>query len=100
MAQNILRYNVVIVGKFFNKGSWMSEAWRKAHPEEFMEEPDGPPRRILNGEERMELLRLEPNPTGAMCVRSPGTPPPHGVRLTPAGGETPKLLKERTYQPT
>ena len=24
MAQNVLRYNVVIVGKFFNKGSWMS----------------------------------------------------------------------------
>ena len=22
MAQNVLRYNVVIVGKFFNKGSW------------------------------------------------------------------------------
>ena len=29
MAQNVLRYNVVIVGSFFNKGSWMSEAWRK-----------------------------------------------------------------------
>ena len=23
MAQNVLRYNVVIVGKFFNKGSWV-----------------------------------------------------------------------------
>ena len=30
MAQSVLRYNVVIVGKFFNKGSWVSEAWRKA----------------------------------------------------------------------
>ena len=28
MAQNVLRYNVVIVGKFFNKGCWMSEAWK------------------------------------------------------------------------
>ena len=37
MAQNVLRYNVVIVGKFFNKGSWVSEAWRKEHPEEFEE---------------------------------------------------------------
>ena len=100
MAQNVLRYNVVIVGSFFNKGSWVSEAWRKAHPEEFMEEPDGPPRRILNANERRELLLLEPNPMGAMCVRSPGTPPPHGVRLTPAGGETPKPQKERTNQPT
>ena len=32
MAQSVLRYNVVIVGKFFNKGSWVSEAWRKDHP--------------------------------------------------------------------
>ena len=40
MAQGILRYNVVIVGKFFNKGSWVSEAWRKAHPEEFEEDPE------------------------------------------------------------
>ena len=31
MAQNVLRYNVVIVGKFFNKGSWVSEAWEKRH---------------------------------------------------------------------
>ena len=100
MAQSVLRYNVVIVGKFFNKGSWVSEAWKRAHPEEFTEEPDGPPRRILNAEERRELLHLEPNPMGAVCVRSPGTPPPHGVRLTPAGRETPKLLKERTNQPT
>ena len=29
MAQNVLRYNVAIVGKFFNKGSWSSEALRK-----------------------------------------------------------------------
>ena len=33
MAQNVLRYNVVIVGRFFNKGSWVSDAWKK-HPEE------------------------------------------------------------------
>ena len=25
MAQNLHRFNVVIVGKFFNKGSWVSE---------------------------------------------------------------------------
>ena len=25
MAQNVLRYNLVIVGKFFNKGSWVSD---------------------------------------------------------------------------
>ena len=42
MAQNVLRYNVVIVGKFFNKGSWVSEAWKREHTEEYEEEPDGP----------------------------------------------------------
>ena len=31
MAQSVLRFNVVIVGKFFDKGSWVSEAWRKEH---------------------------------------------------------------------
>ena len=46
MAQSVLQYNVVIVGKFFNKGSWVSEAWRKARPEEFEDEQDGPPERI------------------------------------------------------
>ena len=35
MAQSVLRYNVVIVGKFFNKGSWMTDAWRKEHLEEW-----------------------------------------------------------------
>ena len=34
MVQCVLRYNVVIVGKFFNKGSWVSEAWKRDHPEE------------------------------------------------------------------
>ena len=32
MAQIALCYNVAIVGKFFNKGSWVSEVWRKDHP--------------------------------------------------------------------
>ena len=41
MAQNVLRYNVVIVGKYFNKGSRMSEVWRKEHTEEMAEEPHG-----------------------------------------------------------
>ena len=44
MAQNVLRYNVVIVGKFF-KGSWVVEAWRKGYPQEF-EETDGPRRKF------------------------------------------------------
>ena len=89
MAQNVLRYNVVIVGKYFNKGSWTSEAWKKGHPEEF-DDPEGPPERIPTAEERRELLHLERDPESAVCVRSPGTPPPHSVRLTSAGGVNPR----------
>ena len=65
MAQNVLRYNVVIVGKFFNKGSLVSESWRKEHPEEFEVEPEGPPERIATAEERIEQLIL------AMRMRAP-----------------------------
>ena len=83
MAQSVLRYNVVIVGKFFNKGSWVSEAWRKEHPEEVADDL-GPPERIATAEERLERLNLESRHEGSVCVRPPGTPPPHGVRLTPA----------------
>ena len=42
MAQRVPRFNVVIVGKFFNKGSWVSESWRKEHPEEMENEPESP----------------------------------------------------------
>ena len=44
MAQNVLRNSVLIVGRFFNKGSWVSEAWKKEHPEEWEDEPEGPRR--------------------------------------------------------
>ena len=88
MAQNVVRYNVVIVGKFFNKGSWVSEAWRKENPEEFEDEPEGPPERLTTAAERRESLHLEPVSESNVCVRSPGTPPPHSARLTSAEGET------------
>ena len=68
MALNALRYNVVIVGKFFNKGSWSSEAWKKKHPENTEDEPEGPPERIPNAEERRERLNLERDPGSAVCV--------------------------------
>ena len=84
MAQSVLRYNVVIVGKFFNKGSGVSEAWRREHPDEFADEPEGPPERMTTAEERRETLNLEPILESAVCVRSSGTPPPRGVRLTSA----------------
>ena len=68
MAQNVLRYNVVIVGKFFNKGSWVSEAWRKEHPEEFTDDAQGPPERIETVGERKERLNLIPVCEGAVCA--------------------------------
>ena len=58
MAQNVLRYNVVIVGKFFNNGSWVSEAWRKARPQEFEEELERSPGVILTAEERKSSSTL------------------------------------------
>ena len=79
MAQSVLRYNVVIVGKFFNKGSWVSEAWKKEHPDDFLDEPTDPPERMLSLGERRELLGIDNGPESAVCVRSPGTPPPHGA---------------------
>ena len=100
MAQSILRYNVLIVGRFFNKGSWVSEAWRKTNPEEFAEEPEGPPERMPTAEERRRQLNLEPVPENTVCVRPPGTPPPHGVRLTSAGRDNPRTKNARTNQPT
>ena len=53
---SVLRYNVVIVGEFFNKGCWVTEAWRKEHPDEYMDELDEPPERIATVEERRERL--------------------------------------------
>ena len=41
IAQSVLRYNVVIVGKFFNRGNWKYVVWKREHPDEF-EEPEGP----------------------------------------------------------
>ena len=100
MAQSVLRYNVVIVGKFFNKGSWVSEAWRKDHPEEFTDDPEGPPERIATVDERRERLSLVLDRMSAVCVRPSGTPPPYGVRLTSAGRGNPSKENELTNQPT
>ena len=86
MAHNVLRYNVVIVGKFFNRGSWASYEHRKANPEEDVDEPEGPPEKLATAEERRERLNLDTDPESAVCVRSSGTPPAHGARLTSAEG--------------
>ena len=100
MAQNVLRYNVAIVGKFFNKGSWVSEAWRKEHPEEFNNEQVGPPERIPTADERRNRLSLDHVTEGAVCARSSGTPPPHSVGLTSAERGNPDTHNTRTNQPT
>ena len=69
MEQNVLRYNVVIVGKFFNKGSWVSETLKKEHTEEIEVEHDEPPERMPNAEERREQLHLDTELVGVVCVR-------------------------------
>ena len=94
----MLRYNVAIVGKFFNKGSWVSEAWRKERPEEFEEEPTHPQERILTVEERRERLRLDLEPESAVCAAS-GNATSNGVRLTSAERGNPNLQEERTNRP-
>ena len=66
---DVLRYNVAIVGRFFIKRSWVSEAWRKEHPEEIAEEL-GPPVRIATTEERRERLSLEHTHEGSVCAAS------------------------------
>ena len=58
MAQNVLRYNEAIVGKFFNKDSWVSEAWRKGHLEE-SEEADELSERMATADKRMKTLNKE-----------------------------------------
>ena len=67
MAQSILRYNVVIVGRFFNKGSWVSEAWRREHPEEIEDESERPHERMPTAEERREELHLDTDLVGVVC---------------------------------
>ena len=58
MSQNFLRFNLVILGKCFNKGSWVSEAWKKEHTEEMEDEPGSPQERIPNAEERRENIQV------------------------------------------
>ena len=58
MAQNVMRYNVVIVGKFFNKGSLCSEAWRRERPDEFVDDHGNLPERIATAAERREVLNI------------------------------------------
>ena len=68
IAQSIPSYNVVIVGRFFNKGRWVSEAWRKEHQEEFSDEYDASPERIPPAEERRKRLRLDHVCENAVCA--------------------------------
>ena len=77
----------------------MSEVWRKNHPREFTDEPKGRSERITMTEERSEQMNIDHDSESAVCVRSPGTPPPHDVRLTSAGRGNPSKENARTNQP-
>ena len=80
--------NVVIVGRFFNKGSWCSESWRREHPDEFEDDHGDPPGRMATAAERREVVNIVRGPVSTVGVRSSGTPPPHSARLTSAEGVT------------
>ena len=71
MAQSVLRYNVAIIGRFFNKGNWVSDALMSAYPQELEEETEGAPERIPTAEERREEPRLNLVHSGALCVCGP-----------------------------
>ena len=62
---------MVIVGKFFNKGSRVSQAWRNEHPMETEDEAEGAAERMLTAAERRELMRLDTDPMNAVCA-APG----------------------------
>ena len=68
MAQSVLRSNVAIVGKFFNEGSWVSEAWKKGHPEEMEDEPGSLRERMPTIEERKARLNLDTELLGVVCA--------------------------------
>ena len=87
-------------GSSSTKTAGSSEVWRKANPEDFEEQPDGPPERIASAEERSEQLNLDYEPTSAVCVQPSGTSPPHGVQLTSAGRGNPNLQNVRINRPT
>ena len=68
MAESVQGYNFVIVGKFFNNGSRISEAWRKAHHEELAVEPEGPPERVMTAEEQRTLLNTDHETERCACA--------------------------------
>ena len=72
----------------------------KARPEEFEEEHQGPQEIIESAQERREQPNLDTELVGVVCVRSPGTPPPHSVRLTSAERGNPNRQGLRTNLPT
>ena len=99
MAQNVLRYNVVIVGKFFNKGSWVSETWRKENPEEECDdEREGAQKESQQVEKEMKCC-VNHESESVVCVRPSGTPPPCAVRPTSAGTGNTTRHDARTNQP-
>ena len=59
--------NRAIYFENLSKGSWVSEAWMKEHPEELEEEAEGPPKRIATAEERREQLGLDHDRLSAVC---------------------------------
>ena len=97
MAQNVLRYNVVIVGRFFNKGAGSLKYGEESTQRTVRTNKMAIPRESLypRREQNTWVWNLS-----AVCVPSSGTPPPRGVRLMPAGRGNPNEQNEQTNQPT
>ena len=67
MAQSVLRYNVVIVGKFFNKGSWILKLGEMSTLRS-LKKPMVP-RREWQPPKRRKILNMEPIPE-TWCPKS------------------------------
>ena len=67
MARNVLKFNVVIVGRFFNKGSLVSYVWKKERPKEILDEPEGQPERTPTSEERIDTPNRAYDSENAVC---------------------------------
>ena len=98
MAQNVIRYNVMIVGKFSTKGAGAPKRGKGA-PRKEEEEPDGPLERITNAEEIRERLSLERDPESAVCA-APGHATSTRRTADVRRKGKPANQKTRTNQPT
>lgn len=91
-------YNVMVVGKNFNKGCLVFETRRRVHTEELVGGPDGVQERIATAEERRRLIHLDRVRDGAVCSVF-GHATSTRCSADVAGRGNPNQLNVRTNQP-